>query len=259
MPDPFDVSDQDEDEDEELPTENIVGLFAMKRDQVMRLIRPLVDAEVELDFIQLTPICIYNTIAFDQFPIGDELSTIDPNKWVVIFSMGTDSSDVVLTNGFRVWQRSIPIGGNHFTKQLTKELKLTFPKAEHIKRNAREAEDARELFRVMRPTFNDIVTEVQRTLGYFESLDRSAEIEKMIAVGNTFKLPGLTQYLQKSLGRPVIRLDHYERLTGPEVINAPQFRENTLSLSGLLRPVAARHWASQSENQPGPAGDHSRG
>ena len=65
----------------------------------------------------------------------------DPPASVVVLSMGTETTDLVVTNGFRVWQRSIPLGGNHFTKQLTKELKLTFAKAEHLKRNARQAED----------------------------------------------------------------------------------------------------------------------
>ena len=49
----------------------------------------------------------------------------------MVISLGTDTTDLVMTNGYRVWQRSIPIGGNHFTKALTKELKLTFAKAEH--------------------------------------------------------------------------------------------------------------------------------
>ena len=191
-----------DDEDDDFPAENVVGLFAMKKDQVLRLIQPLVDAEIELDVVQLTPIAIYNAVAFDQFPLpGEEEVEIDPNHWTVVLSLGTDTSDLVLTNGYRVWQRSIPIGGNHFTKQLTKELKLTFAKSEHIKRNAREAEDAKEVFRAMRPTFNDLVTEVQRTIGYFEGMDRDAELTRMLVVGNAAKLPGLIPYLEKNLDR----------------------------------------------------------
>ena len=58
----------------------------------------------------------------------------------VVLSLGTDTTDLVVTNGYRVWQRNVPLGGSQFTKQLTKELKLTFAKAEHLKRNARQAE-----------------------------------------------------------------------------------------------------------------------
>ena len=47
-----DDDDDDEidlDDDDDVPMETEVGLFAIKRDQVLRSIRPLMDAEVELD------------------------------------------------------------------------------------------------------------------------------------------------------------------------------------------------------------------
>ena len=131
--------------------ENEVGLFAMKRDQVLRAIRPLDDAGIELDVIQLSPVSIFNTAV--QSVIGDlapvsEYNPDEPPKSVVVLSMGTDTTDLVVTNGYRVWQRSIPLGGNHFTKQLTKELKLTFSKAEHLKTQLARSEGSQEgLFR----------------------------------------------------------------------------------------------------------------
>ncbi len=222
------------DEDDDFP-QTEVGLFAMKRDQVLRLIRPLVDAEIEIDYVQLTPISIFNALVYDEklSPDDAEADTPpDPNTWYVIFSMGTEASDLVLTNGARVWQRSIPIGGNHFTKQLTTDLKLTFAKAEHTKRNAREAADPRKVFQSMRPIFNDLVTELQRTLGYFRGIEKKARIQKMMAVGNTLKLPGLQPYLEKNLELPVQRIDSFRRLTGPQVVDDPQFRDNALAFPG---------------------------
>jgi type IV pilus assembly protein PilM len=135
----------------------------------------------------------------------------------------------VITNGFRVWQRNIPLGGNHFTKQLTKELKLTFAKAEHLKRNVREAEDAKAVVQAMRPVFNDLLTEVQRSIGFFQNIDRRAQINGIIMLGNAIKLPGLQQYLAKNLGYQLVDLDQAAwsaRLTGPSVLSAPQFKEN---------------------------------
>ena len=224
---PTEASDDEDDDD--LPLENEVGLFAIKRDQLLHATRPLIDAEVELDVIQLAPISIYNAIVFDQLPDEeDEDTEIDRNEWVCILSMGTENSDLVLTNGLRVWQRSIPLGGNHFTKQITNEMKLTFAKAEHLKRNAREAADAKAIFQAMRPTFKDLVTEVQRSLGYFSSLDRDAKVTRIVALGNAMKLPGLAQYLEKNTGYDVVRLEQFERLTGPDV-EAPAFKENALA------------------------------
>ena len=142
--------------------ETEVGLFAMKREHVFRAIRPLDDAGVELDMIQLTPIAIYNAVTYGVLtdaPSPEEYDPDNPPDWVVILSMGTETTDLVVTNGFRIWNRSVPLGGNHFTKQLTKEMKLTFAKAEQSKRNARDAENAKEIFQAMRSVFNDLVTE----------------------------------------------------------------------------------------------------
>ena len=208
-----------------------VGLFAMKRDQVYRALRPMRRCGLELDTLQLAPISIYNFVIYDllQERLNDELDPDDPPDSLVVLSLGTETTDLVITNGFRLWQRSIPVGGSHFTKQLTKDMKLTFAKAEHLKRNARKAEDPKQVFQAMRPVFNDMVTEVQRSISYFLGIDRQAKINGVLLLGNTVKLPGLTQYLAKNLGYDVIPFDGYTRLNGQEVVNSSAFRDNYLS------------------------------
>jgi type IV pilus assembly protein PilM len=212
--------------------ETEVGLFAMKREQVFRAMRPFQEAGVELDIIQLAPLSIYNFVSYDILRDGPAAEDYDPDNpppSLVVLSMGTDTTDLVITNGFRVWQRSVPLGGNHFTKQLTKELKLTFAKAEHLKRNARQAEDPKLIYMAMRSVFNDLVTEVQRSVGYFQGIDRKAKIDGVVVLGNAFKLPGLQQYLGKNLGYEVKSVEAFSRLQGPAVLSAPAFRDNQLS------------------------------
>ena len=209
--------------------ESEVGLFAMKREAVYRAIKPFRDANIDIDLIQLAPVAVYNMLAYDRFAEQLESNTFDPDSpppSTVLLSMGTDASDLVVTNGFRIWQRSIPIGGNHFTRQLVKDLKLTFAKAEHLKRNVMQADDPKLVFQVMRPVFNDLVTEIQRSIGFFRSLNKKAEIESLLMLGNTAKLPGLVPYMNKNLGLEVKPLDKFERLTGSEVIGQPAFKEN---------------------------------
>jgi len=209
-----------------------VGLFAMKRDQVFRALEPLTKVGIDVDHVQLAPLALYNFLTFDQLhdlPPPDEYDPDDPPPSYIVLSMGTDATDLVITNGYRVWQRSIPLGGNHFTKALTKELKLTFAKAEHLKRNASAAEDPKAVFQAMRPVFNDLLTEIQRSITYFTSIDRAAKIGKIVTLGNGMKLPGLQRYLAQSLGYEVVRLDSFHGLTGAEVVNAPAFSENLLS------------------------------
>jgi len=209
--------------------ESEVGLFAMKREMVTRQLLPMDRAGIEVDLVQMAPMAIYNMIAYDRMHerIENEPFDVDaPPKSTVLLSIGTDSSDLIITNGFRIWQRSMPLGGNHFTRQLTKDLKLTFAKAEHLKRNAREAVDPKLIFQTMRPVFNDMVTEVQRSIGFFRSLNKKAEISELLIAGNTVKMPGLAAYIGKNLGLDVHVLDRFNRLTGDDVLSIPTFRDN---------------------------------
>jgi type IV pilus assembly protein PilM len=212
--------------------ETEVGLFAMKREQVYKMLRPFDRAGVEVDVVQLTPLALYNLIAFDQMrdlPPDDLYDADNPPESLLVLSLGTDTTELVITNGFRVWQRSLPIGGNHFTKALTKELKQTFAKAEHIKRNAAHAENPKAIFQAMRPVFQDLVTEVQRSINFFSNVDRKAKVGRGIALGNTAKLPGLIRFLSQNLKLPINRLESYNGLDGPGIVEQPAFKENMLS------------------------------
>jgi type IV pilus assembly protein PilM len=209
--------------------ESEVGLFAMKKEAVFRALKPFRDAGLDIDLVQLAPISLYNLIAFEEFADALANDTFDPErppKSTVVLSIGTDASDLIVTNGFRIWQRSVPIGGNHFTRQLTKDLKLTFAKAEHLKRNAMQADDPKLVFQAMRPVFNDMVTEIQRSLSFFKSLNKKSELDGMLVMGNTAKMPGLLQFLNKNLGMNVELYDKYPKLSGAEVLGAQPFKEN---------------------------------
>lgn len=230
--------------------ESEVGLFAMKRDAVYRALKPLQVADIEVDMLQLAPLSIYNMVTFDKKLAADQETAYDsehPPKSTVVLAMGTDATDLIVTNGYRVWQRSMPLGGNHFTRQLTKDLKLTFAKAEHLKRNAMEADDPKLIFQAMRPVFNDLVTEVQRSMGFFRSINKKAEIGSILMLGNSVKLPGLSQYLSKNLAMEVDVLDSFALLNGSEVTDAAAFKDHIaafgpvygLCLQGLgLGPIS---------------------
>ncbi len=113
----------------------------------------------------MAPIALYNYIATDQ------LKGSDLKGSVVLLDIGADNTDLIITDGTRIWQRNVPIGGNHFTRALTKELKLTFAKAEHLKRNATKAPDPKAVFTAMRGVFNDFASEINRSIGFY-SIDQ---------------------------------------------------------------------------------------
>jgi type IV pilus assembly protein PilM len=215
-----------------------IGLFAMKRELVYRYLQHFRDVNVEVHVVQMAPLCLCNYVSYDllgQEPEQDTEATEVSGKKasIVALDIGADSSNLVVTDGQRIiWQRPIPLGGNHFTRALTKELKLTFAKAEHLKRNAtKSGPELKKILSALKPVLNDFVGEVQRSLGYFTNTHRDAHVEYMIGLGSAFRLPGLQRFLAEKLQLDVRKLQKLERLGGESVISAPAFAENVLSFA----------------------------
>ena len=206
-----------------------VGLFAMKRDQVMNQLKPFNNADMEVELIQIAPLALYNFLSFDQLGIrlGDDAVAMD--SYTILLDMGADNTTLLVSNGQKIWIRNVPIGGNHFTRALTKEMKLTFAKAEHLKCNATKSPDPRAVFQALRPVFNDYVSEIQRSIGYFSSVNREAKISKVVGLGNGFKLAGLQKFLQQNLQYEVERIESFSAISADGFKDAALFEENILS------------------------------
>ncbi|MDA0920277.1 MAG: type IV pilus assembly protein PilM [Planctomycetota bacterium] len=210
-----------------------VGLFAMKTEQVYEALRPFTEAKVEVEVVQIAPLALYNFYCYDTLGIRPttEDEFVAPEEHTIMLDMGTDNTTLVVSNGEKIWIRNVPVGGNHFTRALTKEMKLTFAKAEHLKCNATKSPDPRAVFQALRPVFNDYVSEIQRSIGYFSSVNRDAKISKIIGVGNGFKLAGLQKFLQQNLQYDVERVETFDAVVGDTVLNAPVFQENIMTFA----------------------------
>ena len=171
-----------------------VGIFAMKRELIREHLLHFEQAAIEPIGVQSGPLAVYNAAH------RDELLT---KETTILLDIGAECTDVVIATPSRLWTRTVPIGGNNFTDALVKSFKLSFAKAETLKRTAASSKYARQIFQTMRPVFADIVQELQRSIGFYSSTHRDAHVEKVVGVGNAFLLPGLQKYLQQNLSMPV--------------------------------------------------------
>jgi len=203
-----------------------VGIFAIKRDLVKKALQPFAQANCLINIVQMAPMALYNFLRYDQKHIQEALN----KEAIVTLDIGADNTNLVIADGPRVWQRNIPIGGNQFTAAVQKTFKLSFSKAEVIKRTASTSKYARQIFQAMRPVFADLAAEVQRSLGFYSSSNRQVQFREVLALGNAMKLPGLVKFLQQSLSLPVKRLDNFESLTLTADISPAEFTKRLPTL-----------------------------
>ena len=236
-----------------------VGIFAIKNDIVDAALNPLTREDIEVSYVQIAPMALYNYIVYDR----PDLLTSD-NQAVVILNVGAENTDLVVCTKSTVWQRCILIGGNTFTQAIADTFKLNFDKAEKLKRTAPMSKYARQIFQAMRPVFTDLASEVQRSIGFYNSSNPNTKIKKIIAMGGGAKLRGLLKYLQQTLQTPVERPDSFKRLALNQSASQAKFLESVtdfgivygLALQGLgmakiesnllPRTIArSRAWASK--------------
>ena len=196
-----------------------VGIFAMRRELVNRHIEFFTDTGLDVHVVQMNPLAVYNAMQYDQRLKGTSM----------IIDIGAENTDLIIAENESVWLRSIPIGGNQFTEALTKSFKLRFDKAEDLKRNAATSKYARQILQAMRPVFADLVSEIQRSIGFYASVHRDSRISRVLALGGTFRLPGLQKYLQQNLQLEVHRVDRLGGGAPDNAQTAALFNENLLS------------------------------
>lgn len=182
-----------------------VGIFAMKRELIREHLLHFEQAGIEPVAVQAGPLAVYSAAHFDEVLAADT---------TVIVDIGADNTDLVIATPHSLWTRNVQIGGNTFTDALVKAFKLSFSKAENLKRTANDSKYARQVFQAMRPVFADLVQELQRSIGFYSSTHRDADFQKVLLVGNAFNLPGLQKYLQQNLGMDTEVLDGLKKSKG---------------------------------------------
>ena len=197
-----------------------VGIFAIRKELIRNYLTQFTDAGISPFLVQSSPMASYNAARFEQ--------PAEAGKATILLDMGALATDLIVMEGNRIWSRPVPIGGNRFTEALVSAFKISFGKAERLKKTAAASKHARQIFQAMRPVLADLVSEIQRSIGYYTSTHRDAHITRVIGMGNAFKLPGLQKFLQQNLQIEVEKLTAFKKMSGASD-KAPEFVENAMS------------------------------
>jgi type IV pilus assembly protein PilM len=198
-----------------------VGIVAITKEKVNQFLKNYREVGLTVDGLTLSPLAVYNALVYDMNLTPESPGTI-------MMDIGTSNTDLIIYENGQIWMRRMQIGGNNFTDALMRAFKLGFSKAERLKREAGTSKYARQIFQAMRPVFADLVQEIQRSLGYYQSINREANLTRLVGVGSTFRLRGIQKFLKQQLQMEVIKPDGFKRLQieGPA---SAEFVENSIN------------------------------
>ena len=202
-----------------------VVIAAARLDTVTQTVAGLKKAGLEPTVIDIKPFALLRALKgslqgerFNRTTIFDGSYTEEGDIGFVL-EIAASSSTVTLVRGERVlMNRNLGVSGDDFTSALQRTFGLDFDTAEELKiaygsaitPTEAEASLATEIrnerfspmrvYEALRPTLNDLTTEVRRSLEFFRVQSGDASINRMYLAGGGAKLRGMSEAIGSTLG-----------------------------------------------------------
>ncbi|MFO1539812.1 MAG: pilus assembly protein PilM [Chloroflexota bacterium] len=204
-----------------------VGIFAILKEKIAQRLGLYKELGIRPSGMTLGPVAVYNAMMYDR-DLGGGAKPV-----MAFLDIGTRATDLVVIQDGRCWIRTCPIGGHSFTESIVSAFSTPYGKADRHKGEAATHKHAKQLMHAMKPVFDDLLQEVQRSVGHHQSLNPGKPITQIIGLGSTFRIPGLRKFLSDQLRIEIRRLEDFERLK-VEGSAASDFAANAINLSPAM-------------------------
>ncbi|MBU1104613.1 type IV pilus assembly protein PilM [Candidatus Parcubacteria bacterium] len=155
-----------------------------------------------------------------------------PNTPVSLaLNIGADTSDLIISeSGIIRFTRSVSSGMEAFTRAISQEIGIDLRQAESYLTSYGLDEGKLEgkIAKIIRPVVDMVVTEVKRSVVYFESRKQGRKVERIVLCGGGATMPGILQYIVSAVGIEVEMADPWKHLA----IDSQKFSESDLNIFG---------------------------
>ena len=211
-----------------------VLIVAAKTDQVESITSAVVSAGFTPEIVSVAPIALTNALRAVK---GDE-------GCVVILDIGAKTTSLVIAEGEKLYNRSIPVAGNTITKEIAQALGCTIEEAEGIKRESAyvslggvtedEDETLDRISKVCRTVMTRLNAEISRSINFYRSQQGGGAPVKLYLTGGTALLPQTAEFFADSLGIEVEFFNPFESMAV-----APSVDQEALGLDGAVLSATA--------------------
>ncbi len=204
------------------PAETNIVLVAIKRELIGQSLEQLAVHHVEPEVIDHGPLAFYNCAKY----VGE----LPDDQVTILLDVGAKATDLSIErDGQLCWTRSVPTGGNDLTEAIARALNIDTVAAESAKLEqgaiseqgaGAEGDQGAAIQEAIRPVLEELLSEVQRSVGYFRSQLEGGRVDRVLLCGGTGRLPGFDALLEGRLGVEVLHADVLGRLgTTPDVMS----------------------------------------
>ena len=176
-------------------------LVSIIKDFVRYHLELLKEIPIDPQIIDVSPLALVNAVLFNE--------EIERDEFAVLMDIGDKNTTLsVYSEEGQYFVRNIMISGNDFTDDIMKGNGFSYAEAERFKRS----EDSVGLIETIKPSLDNLVREVRRSLTFYENQAKIKGFSKIFLTGGSAPLKGLDGYLSAELGLPVEILNPFRKI-----------------------------------------------
>lgn len=166
----------------------------------------------------------------------------EDGKTIALVNIGASSINInILKNNISSFVRDIPLGGKQYTEAIQKELQLSFPEAEELKKSGSpQGGAAPEIEGILNGVSEEICQEIKRSFDFFKTQTAEVGVDKIYLCGGSSKVFGLDKILSARTGIEVGMLDPFRRVKIDEKSKDFQFLKEIAPMSVIGVGLAIR-------------------
>lgn len=179
-----------------------VMLAAIKAEMIEQITGAVEKAGLHPELVDVAPMAVYNAV---RYSYGQQL----PGCTLVI-DIGARSTDLIFIEENRVFNRSIPVGGNTITQQIMREFNLSYEDAEKLKKahafvafggafEAPASQVADKVSKTVRTIMTRLHTEITRSINFYRTQQSGGEPTLALLTGGTSIIAYTDTFLKEKL------------------------------------------------------------
>lgn len=224
---PFDIEEVEWDyhkieRDYEPGEEREVVIMAIKKQIVNRTLGYVKQAGLSPDVLQFSPIALYNLLEHEQISEGT----------TTVLDIGENGCDLLVVEGHRYWVRNIPMSAADITKALMDETSYDFAQAEEVKKKAGKTGKGQKFAQVFQGVYQELVQEIHRSIGFYKSKSRGAQIDRIYLVGGGANSFNIAEYIQQNMQKPTNVFNSFKNINPGTAIQSGNPGEQIPILAG---------------------------
>ena len=190
-----------------------VLVVAAKIDQVEELTNAVASAGFTPELVDVAPLALTNAVRHGHS---------DDGSCAVLLDIGAKTTSLVIVEGDKLYNRSIPVAGNAISKEIAAALGCTPEEADQLKLErgyvslggVTEDEDevSDRISKVCRAVLSRLNAEISRSINFYRSQQGGSAPSVLYLTGGSALLPQIDTFFAESLGIEVVFFNPFETI-----------------------------------------------